>query len=348
MTREQRISSFVQLGRAMESLSSGAGWSGFGSGMTEVEFLTWEETFSRAAQQNGWFTEKNTLQSFKAWTNLLTEDNLKKWLAPYQIADSFTGKAVGIIGAGNIPLVAFHDVLSVLISGHKAIIRLSSEDEVLIPALLDMLAGWDQRWKDQTELNTGKLTGFDKIIATGSNNTSRYFEYYFREVPHIIRKSRNSVAILDGTETKEELVSLGHDMFDYFGLGCRSITKIYLPEGYEMDLFFKGIFDFSEIVNHNKYANNYDYNKAVWLLNQEDLLDNGFLILRNDKALASPTGSIYFEYYVNPSELKRELDSQSEQIQCIAGHGFLPFGTTQKPDLWEYADGIDTMKFLQD
>jgi hypothetical protein len=346
MTPEQRISAFVQLGKALRDLSSGGEWSGFSSGMTQKEFDAWSETIIYSTQKNGWFTTETIGQSMKAWSDLLNEEGLVEWIKTYEISPFFTEKKVAIIGAGTIPLVVFHDILSTLLAGHKALVKLSSDDEVLIPALFSMLSGWDQTWANRIEFVQGKLEGFDAVIATGSDNTSRYFEYYFKSVPHIIRKNRNSVAVLDGTESPEELNALGHDIFDYYGLGCRNVTHIYLPEAYDINLFFQGIFGFSEVVNHNKYANNYDYNKAVWLLNQENLLDNGFILLKQDDGIPSPTGSLYYSYYANPNQMEEIVRSNREKIQCIVGRGYIPFGQAQCPSLTDYADGVDTMEFL--
>jgi hypothetical protein len=347
MTLEHRISAFVQLGKAMKDISTQEEWPGFSSGMTQEEFDAWPGIIQLAVQKNGWFTRDTILQSLQAWSDLLTESNLTSWLASYEIPLRFSDKKVAIIGAGNIPMVVFHDILSTVLCGHKALVKLSSDDEVLIPAFFKMLCGWDNAWTNRIEFIQGKLEGFDAVIATGSDNSSRYFEYYFRSVPHIIRKNRNSVAVLDGTESEVELNSLGRDIFDYYGLGCRNVTHLYLPEGYDLNKFFQGIFGFSEVVNHNKYANNYDYNKAVWLLNREDLLDNGFILLKKDDAIPSPTGSLYYSFYEKTSDVKSILDQNRDKIQCVVGHGFIPFGEAQCPGLADYADGVDSIHFLK-
>jgi hypothetical protein len=190
------------------------------------------------------------------------------------------------------------------------------------------------------------MNDMQAVIATGSNNTSRYFEQYFGHLPHIIRKSRTSVAILSGNESDEELNALGRDIFDYFGLGCRNVSKVYLPEGYDMNRLFNALYPYHEIVNHHKYANNYDYNKAVWLLNAEKLLDNGFMLLKEDTSLASPTGSLYYEYYSNGDEVRSALAARADEIQCIVSRDNVAFGHSQQPALWEYADGVDTLAFL--
>jgi hypothetical protein len=255
-------------------------------------------------------------------------------------------QTVAIICAGNIPMVGFHDILCVLISGHRAMIKLSSDDARLIPLALYLIMKWQPTMKDQILWADGKLEKFDRIIATGSDNTSRYFHAYFDKYPNIIRQTRTSIAILNGTETPEELNALGHDIFDYFGLGCRNVCKVYFPEGYDINTLIAALLPFQEIAKHNKYANNYDYNKAVWLLNREDLLENGFMLFKQDKGIIAPTGSLFYEYYNEKNDLLKELEALNDKIQCIVGHGHIPFGQAQCPTLRDYADNIDVMQFL--
>jgi len=237
-------------------------------------------------------------------------------------------------------------VLSVLLTGHIAFIKLSSDDNLLMPALLKVLFRLDESIEEQVVFAEGLMKDMQAVIATGSNNTSRYFEQYFGHLPHIIRKSRTSVAILSGEETDEELKALGRDIFAYFGLGCRNVSKIYLPEGFDIDRLYKALYEYNAVINHHKYANNYDYNKAVWLLNMEQLLDNGFLLLKEEQALASPTGSLYYEYYSDESTLREGLVSRAHEIQCMVSCRDIPFGGSQSPALWDYADGVDTLAFL--
>jgi hypothetical protein len=344
---QQRKSAFVQLGNLMGKLATETSWPGFACGLTQVEFDEFATIFTRHIHVNGWFTEANIRKALSAWSAALSTDNLNRWLSPYQIPDLPAKQYnVGIICAGNIPMVGFHDVLSVVLSGNKALVKLSSDDNLLIPALWKLLLQAEPGLEGQLELVPAQLKNFDAVIATGSNNTSRYFKYYFDSVPHIIRKSRNSLAILSGNESEKEMQELGKDIFDYFGLGCRNVTKVYLPEGFPLDKLFNAIFPFADIVNHNKYANNYDYNKAVWLLNREDLLDNGFILLKKDEALASPTASLYYEYYKDETALRSLLAARLEEIQCLISQKDLPFGTSQSPMLWDYADGVDTLDFL--
>jgi hypothetical protein len=252
--------------------------------------------------------------------------------------------------AGNIPLVGFHDFLSVLISGHSVQVKQSSNDRHLIPFLAKYLEYIEEDFKGKITFTEGKLTNFDAIIATGSNNTARYFEYYFKNKPNIIRKNRNSVAVITGHETKEDFIKLSDDIFQYYGLGCRSVSKLYVPKNYNFDLFFAGMYDKKEIINNAKYANNYDYNKAVYLMSLFDLLENGFLIIKEDESYSSPIATVFYEYYDNETDLKIKLHQDKEKIQCIVAKNFIeneiPFGKTQEPALTDFADGINTLEFL--
>lgn len=303
-------------------------------------------------QYNAWFTPENVLQAVHAIGKMLNRTDLKKWL-PQNNDTVFTGKKVGLVLAGNIPLVGFHDVLCVLASGHFAIIKTSANDSRLITYILKRLVLLEPELANRYEF-TERLAGFDAVMATGSNNTSRYFEYYFGKVPNIIRKNRNSLALLLGDESEEELQKLGHDIFDYFGLGCRSVSKILAPEGYDFGKLFRAIESFQPIINHHKYNNNYDYNKSVYLVNQAKHLDNGFLLLKQDKKIASPLAVLFYDFYADLDDANFKLNQQKEAIQCVASNvevnanvTVVGFGTSQQPKLWDYADGVNTMKFLQ-
>lgn len=308
-----------------------------------------ERTITLAGHKNGWFTKENILFAMKSWGELLTEDNLGRWLNVYDLSQN-RPKKVALIMAGNIPLVGFHDFLSVLITGNRALIKLSSNDNVLISFIKDYLASIEPIFEELIEFSDGKMEGFDAVIATGSNNTARYFEHYFGKGPNIIRKNRNSIAVLTGKESTEQLKALGEDIFRYYGLGCRSVSKVFVPEGYDFDVFFKSIYAYHPIVEQNKYANNYDYNKAVYLMSEFKILDNGFLILKEDKSYASPIASLFYESYKGLSGLKKHLENDKNQLQCIVAGGLfdneIPFGKTQKPSLSDYADDINTVDFL--
>ncbi|MCM8570238.1 acyl-CoA reductase [Gramella jeungdoensis] len=315
----------------------------------EKLFAEMEEKIDNAVHHNGWFTRENVVFSLQQWSEALTEENLKLWLAEYDLSKS-GGKTVGIVMAGNIPLVGFHDFISVLVSGHNVLIKLSSNDKHILPLISKYLMKLDSRYEERIKFTKGKLEDFDAVIATGSDNTARYFEYYFKGKPSIIRKNRNSVAILTGNESQEELSRLGEDIFRYYGLGCRNVSKLYVPENYDFDRFFKAIYEWNPIIHRDKYANNYDYNKAVYLMSEFKLLENGFLILKEDKSFGSPIATLFYETYKNEGQLNKTLQKNKDKIQCIVknepGNTEVRFGQTQKPQLWDYADNIDTIEFL--
>lgn len=311
-----------------------------------------EQTIELAGYQNGWFTKENVLFALKQWGELLTEDKLINWLSNYNGDSNQSKKTVAIIMAGNIPLVGFHDFICVLLTGHKVIAKLSSNDKVLLPFLANYLITNNKAFKNNIAFTNQKLQDFDAVIATGSNNTGRYFEHYFGKHPNIIRKNRNSIAVLNGNESKKELKLLGEDIFRYFGLGCRSISKLYVPKGYNFAHFFESIFEYNWVTNTSKYANNYDYNKAVYLMSDFKLYDNNFLLLKQNEGFGSPIGTLYYEYYGSIDNLKEKLKSKRRLLQCIVSNedieNSIPFGTTQKPSLTDYADGINTIQFLLD
>jgi len=338
MTIEERIRAFSELGAELRSFISGRGTT------LSSEF---ENLISRQQYLNPWFTPSNVVHAISAIAEELTEKNLHSWTGAYPgLGEDHEPLNAGLIMAGNIPLVGFHDFLSVLISGNRVLAKTSSRDSELIRKIADLLCSIDGRFSGMIEFTEENLKGFDLIIATGSNNSSRYFEYYFGRYPNIIRKNRNSIAILDGSETAAELEALGSDIFLYFGLGCRNVSKIYIPEGSNPTILFPHWQQYSPLVHHSKYANNYDYNKAIYLVNREPFLDTGYLLVKEDKKLSSPVSVLFFEYYGSQGSLNDEIGILKDQIQCITGHGFLPFGKAQTPLLWDYADGIDTLEFL--
>jgi len=304
---------------------------------------------------NAWFTADQVRNAVRALGVMLNERDIEQWIdgAYAGKTDRGAAKVVGLVLAGNIPLVGFHDILTVLASGHIASVKLSSQDKHLTPHILSRLVGFYPELAERI-VYVDRLKDFDAVIATGSNNTSRYFEFYFKSVPHIIRRNRNSVAVLDGTETTEDFVALGHDIFDYFGLGCRNVSKLLVPEGYDFVPFFEAIEEpFKGMINHHKYANNYDYNKSIYLVNGAKHLDNGFLLLKRDEGMASPLAVLFFDEYKNLEDAEAKLKGISEHIQCVVTKGGLSinsqvvgFGCSQSPRLWDYADGIDTFAFL--
>jgi len=307
-----------------------------------------KEVVARAGHHNGWFTEENILFSMEQWGNILSRPHINDWLSQYSFKSGENTKKVGVVMAGNIPLVGFHDFLCVLLSGNSILIKQSSNDKVLLPFLSDYLMEQEPSLADKIEFVDEKLENFDAVIATGSNNTSRYFEYYFGKKPNIIRKNRNSVAVLTGDETEEELEALGEDIFRYYGLGCRNVSKIFVPKGYNFDRLFQALYTYKDIIHQHKYANNYDYNKAVYLMSEFKILDNGFLILKEDQSLSSPISALFYSFYDDEASLELDLRRMEKQIQCVVSkkEGDINFGQTQKPSLNDYADGIDTMEFL--
>jgi hypothetical protein len=315
----------------------------------EIFFDGFLHQIKLAEENNSWFTKSNILFSLDSLSKTLKISNLQLFSKSLTLSN-VTPKNVAIIMAGNIPLVGFHDFLSVLISGHSVQVKQSSNDRHLIPFLAKYLEHVEEDFKGKITFTEGKLTNFDAIIATGSNNTARYFEYYFKNKPNIIRKNRNSVAVITGHETKEDFIKLSDDIFQYYGLGCRSVSKLYVPKNYNFDLFFAGMYDKKEIINNAKYANNYDYNKAVYLMSLFDLLENGFLIIKEDESYSSPIATVFYEYYDNETDLKIKLHQDKEKIQCIVAKNFIeneiPFGKTQEPALTDFADGINTLEFL--
>lgn len=302
-----------------------------------------------AKEHNGWFTENNILFSLESWSNALTNNNINKWIEKYNFNTS-KPRTIAIIMAGNIPLVGFHDFLSVLISGHNVLVKQSSNDKHLLPFLAKYLEVVEPEFKGKIKFTEEKLTDFDAVIATGSDNTARYFEYYFKDKPSIIRRNRNSVAVLTGSETSEQLEALSEDIFRYYGLGCRNVSKLFLPKDYNFDAFFNAIYKWHPIINESKYANNYDYNKAVYLMSEFDMLENGFLMIKEDESYASPIATLFYEHYNNTEDLQQRLHIESDKIQCIVSEDFtkneVRFGKTQNPQLWDYADNVDTIEFL--
>tara|TARA_B100001059_G_scaffold142693_1_gene142657 strand:+ start:1579 stop:2643 length:1065 start_codon:yes stop_codon:yes gene_type:complete len=344
-----RIQAFAKLGKFMSQFSDNNYLKKENIPYNDLYFNKMVELIKQSKSHNGWFNESNIQFAFKSWGECLTEKNLQKWTTQYNI-DNSSNKKIAIILAGNIPLVGFHDFLSVLISGNNVIAKLSSNDKLLLPFLANYLIELEPAFMDKINFTSEQLVNFDAVIATGSNNTARYFDYYFGKYPNIIRKNRNSVAILSGNETEHELTALADDIFRYYGLGCRNVSKIYIPEGYNFETFFKAIFCWKEIINDHKYINNYDYNKAVYLMSNINLLDNEFLLLKEDTNFSSPISVLFYEYYENLSDLKKTLEHEKENIQCIVSNmennQKVNFGDSQSPNLWDYADDVDTLDFL--
>ncbi|MBC7744771.1 MAG: acyl-CoA reductase [Flavobacterium sp.] len=336
MTYKRRLEAFALLGDFLNSPDPGL-----------------EELILQGPQQNSWFTVENIRKAIAGIGQMLIRADLEIWFnsasADFEKKNQNL-KAVGLILAGNIPLVGFHDVLCVLASGNKALIKLSSSDQKLTPYILTKLTEIEPTFLERFQF-VERLIHYDAVIATGSGNSSRYFEYYFKNVPHIIRKNRNSIAVLNGNESKASLTDLGHDIFDYFGLGCRNVSKVYVPVGYDFKFFFEAIEEFKAVADHHKYFNNYEYNKSIFLVNMQKHLDNGFLLLKQDERIASPLAVLYFEEYVSLLQLSQVLKSLDQQVQCVVTNmpvvsQSIDFGQTQQPKLWDYADKINTLNFL--
>jgi len=347
MNREKIIEAFSFLGEFMSQ---------FQSFETEKKNLALNEEFYEAFSSaiyaakihNGWFEEKQVRRSVLAISEWLTQDVLNGWVSNYEPASS--SNKVAIIMAGNIPLVGFHDFVCVLLSGNKVLVKLSSDDKMLLPLLAKVLIRLDEGFKDSIQFTDARLENFDAVIATGSDNTARYFDHYFGKYPHIIRRNRNSIAVLSGNESKEDLVALGDDIFAYYGLGCRNVSKVYVPKGYNFNLMFEALYEYRDVFDNKKYANNFDYYRALFLMGGNEMLENGFLLLREDDSLTSPISMLHHETYESVDALKLNLESKKDQIQCIVSSlnilNSFKLGHAQCPAVNDYADGVDTMEFL--
>lgn len=349
MDLQQRINAFVKLGEFLNQFQQDGITKNDKVEANDLFFDGFKHQLKLAQEHNGWFTKQNIIFTLKNWSNALIDKNINQWLRKYNFK-SINNQTVAIIMAGNIPLVGFHDFLCVLISGHKVLIKQSSNDKHLLPFLAKYLEVVEPNFKGKIKFTEEKLENFDAVIATGSDNTARYFEFYFKGKPSIIRKNRNSVAVLTGNETKEQLEALSDDIFRYYGLGCRNVSKFFVPKNYNFDVFFNAVYKWHAIIHESKYANNYDYNKAVYLMSEFDMLENGFLMIKQDESYASPIATLFYEYYQDISELEQELDAEKDKIQCVVANGFsdneIEFGKTQNPQLSDYADNVDTIAFL--
>ncbi len=328
MNLADRLSAFSILGEKIRNLS-------------DAEILS---LASPAKAQNAWFDAGSVAQAFTGVAAMLEKEKLEKWTQAYDLNPEVP-KIVGIIMAGNIPLVGFHDLLTVLLSGHLAAIKTSAQDSFLITKVIDWLVEIEPRFKRNVDIRQ-RLEEVDAVICTGSDNTARYFEYYFGKYPNVIRKNRTSIAILDGTESDDELAELAKDIFSYYGLGCRNVSKIFTPKGYDLTKLFPHFEGHKDVIHHNKYCNNYEYHKAIFLVNQDPHLDTGFLLIRSVDDLVSPISVLFHQEYESREFLNSVLESQKEKIQCIVSKQDIPFGQAQSPEPWDYADGVDTLRFL--
>ena len=319
-------------------------------------YRPFEDVICSEHKHNGWFTEKYVRKALGAIAQMLKREELKAWMGRYPAlpAGPDQRKTVGVVMAGNIPLVGFHDMLSVIMSGNIFIGKPSSKDDRLLRMVADIICSIEPGFSDRIAFTDAYLNDADAIIATGSDNSARYFEYYFRNIPHIIRKNRNGIAVLSGNESEEELIALGDDIFSYFGLGCRNVTKIFIPEAYDLHIIlkaFESFESFTDLQDHHKYNNNLEYNRSVYLLNTIPFLDNGIVLFKEHESISSPVGVVYYEKYSQLEDVITKISAQQEQIQCIVSNlaeieNSIPPGTSQAPALWDYADGVDTMDFL--
>lgn len=347
---QDKIEAIVELGLYMGDIAQGVHHKSKKEIYQKYKEST-HQIICQVEKKNAWFTEKNIHYCLNSWAKALSKDNIEYWLSQYNIKANHHTKNIGVIMAGNIPMVGFHDLLCVLFSSHHFYGKLSADDSLLIPHWIEILSDINFKIKEQIHFTSGFMKGMDAYIGTGSNNTSRYFEYYFRNYPHIIRANRNSVAILTGNETNNDLENLGQDIFRYFGLGCRNVSKLFVPKHYNFNAFFEAMYPYHEIVSHHKYNNNYEYNRTVYLMGNEKLLDNNFLLLKEDKNYSSPIAVLFYEYYNDMQQLQEKLSNEKSVIQCLIAapgihHEALNFGNSQMPQLWDYADGVDTMNFL--
>ena len=344
MELAERIRSFVWLGDVFRR---------YHEDTKEADLLPLVNTAREAHRRNPWFTPENVRMAINNLGTALTADNIEHWLSSYagKLSVIKGNHRVGVVMAGNIPMVGFHDFACILLSGNHLLAKLSTSDDQLIPAVAAMLRRFNPSWTDRIFFTSGILENFEANIATGSNNTSRYFRYYFGKYPHIIRKHRNSAAVLTGDESPEELSGLAGDIMNFFGMGCRNVSKLFVPEGYDFGNFLRELERYAHFSNHNKYMNNYEYSKSIFLVNGIEFLDNGFLLLTEGQPLASGIAVLHYEKYHSSEDVQASLELNRESLQCIVSSISLPISTvkpgeTQKPQLWEYADGLDTVEFL--
>jgi hypothetical protein len=347
----KRIEAFIKLGTMLKDFDGNS--SSVDPSISNSSQKILDEAMQKGSEHNPWFTIPNIKKAIAAIGSSLTSDDMNQWLSKYddKLFESARTLNVGAVMAGNIPMVGFHDMLCVLISGHRLIAKLSSDDRFLLPALFKILVEIEPGFKDQVTFTTDQIHGFDAVIATGSNNSARYFEYYFRNLPHIIRKNRNGIAILSGSETSGQLTALGEDVFSYFGLGCRNVSKILLPKDYKISSILDTWEPYSYLFNHSRYMNNYSYRKNVYLINSMPHYDNGFVLLLPSDSFSAPIGVVNFSYYDPEFDWQKYLEENRSQIQCLVGgdvehHLHVDFGNSQHPRLWDYADGVDTIEFL--
>jgi len=342
--RKAIIEVFGQLRKALSAFTLNEQWPGYECGLTEDEFLSLQKIINKEVQLNPWFTKENCIKALNGIIHLTEQESLKYFGDSYQFTNK--PKTIALIMAGNLPFVGFHDLLCVLITGNKALCKLSSSDSRIPMKLIEWMCEWNPELKEHIQISLGPIKNYDGVIATGSNNSIAQFETYFNHVPHLFRKNRSSIALLDGSETDQELKSLGSDCFDFFGMGCRNVSKLYLPTGFNLNRIFENFLDQAHLIQHHKYGNNYDYNRTIFLMNQIPFLDNNVFMLKEDEGIHAPLSVIYYEFYSDKKVVLEKLEGMKEQLQAIVGHDFIPFGKAQAPDVTDFADGVDTCTWL--
>lgn len=350
LTLQQRVESLAKLGEQLQLHVNEFVHYNQNSCTEDNPFI---KAIESAVAANGWFTKQNVIHAFKAIIPWLNKDSLHQWVSQYQLPEqNYNPKTIGVVMAGNIPMVNFHDMLSVLITGNRFLGKLSSSDSHLLPFIAQQLIKIQPAWKPFIKFTDGRLINPDAVIATGSNNTSRYFDYYFSRYPHIIRRNRTSVAVLHGHETDIQLQALGDDIFIYYGLGCRNVSKLFLPQGFSIERLIKQFEPHAAVIDHHKYHNNYDYHKAILLINKQPFFDAGFVLLKEDEALHAPVSMIHLSFYTRLQQVQTSILQHAEHIQCVVSSLPMPPiktlqpGQTQQPSLTDYPDGVDVIKFL--
>jgi hypothetical protein len=340
MKLAERIEPFIRLGKIMAEAASPR--------PSSAGSLTLREKMNSLEQWNRWFTPGNVRMAVEAISGLLTEEKIRRWLEPYDLSHKHPPLTIGVVMAGNIPLVGFHDLITVLISGNRLKAKISSRDPELMAAIIAILTETEPRFKPVIEITAKYPEGTDAVIATGSDNTSKYFEYHSGNAPHLFRKNRSSVAVLDKDITRDELGLLGNDIFSFFGLGCRNVSSLMIHADFDTGRLAEAWQNHKHLAAHAGWRNNYLYEKACSIAGLQKFIDGEFFILRESGGVTSPLGVIHYERYRHPSAPRQIIDRNRDKIQTIVGKGFTPFGRAQYPELWDYADNIDTMRFLSD
>ena len=347
MDISKRIAAFIETGKELQQVLDAKS----GKNLISNEAQGLFDLIPIVHQKNAWFSEFNVRNAIAGIVSMLNESDLLEWLSINLPLLKSKKKAsrVGIVMAGNLPLVGFHDLLCVLLAGDFAVIKMSSDDLELLPIVLRILENHDERIINSYHIEKEALKGIDKIIATGSDNTARYFEYYFAQYPRIIRKSRTSLGVLPAAISETEIKMLAKDMFQYFGLGCRNVSKLFIPEGFDVPRLIDHLRTFDPHMDNVKYINNLEYHKSIMLINGEQFLDGGFFLMRESQELFSPISVTNYEFYANIGQVDDFIEQHAHEIQCIVGSTYeVTFGQAQLPKLWDYADKVDTMKFLLD